>query len=124
MKIKVLLLLVIAVFSLSAMAADNVSAVFTLDHQMSQACEKKIKSNLRFEKGVSNIAVSLKDNTITINYNPEKNDSEKLLKAFKKIGFNAFLLNSDGQPVKSSTIPKSKVGAKAKDVSKPATLQQ
>ena len=79
----------------TASAADKVTEVFTLDHQMSTHCEKKIKENLRFEKGVSDLEVSLQDNTITITYNPEKTDTEKLIKGFKKIGFNAFLVSPE-----------------------------
>ena len=90
MKTKLFFLMAMLLSFTIAIAADNkATEVFTLDHQMSEHCEKKIKENLRFEKGVSDIAVSLKENTITIKYNPKKTDTEKLIKAFKKIGFNA-----------------------------------
>lgn len=71
--------------------SDNVVEVFTLDHQMSSMCEKKIKENLRFEKGISKIEVSLKENTITITYDPKKTDTEKIIEGFRKIGFNAII---------------------------------
>ncbi|MBD5189252.1 MAG: heavy-metal-associated domain-containing protein [Bacteroidales bacterium] len=86
--------------SLVAFAADKATEVFTLDHQMSQHCEKRIKENLRFEKGISKIDVSLKENTITVTYDKEKTDSEKIIKGFKKIGFNAFIM--DCEPTKQS----------------------
>ena len=73
-------------------AADKATAVFTLDHQMQNGCKLKINTNLRYEKGVQKIDVSLPKNTITIVYNPDKTDVETLIKAFKKIGFNAMLL--------------------------------
>ena len=91
---KVISFLVMMVVAIAVFAADRNVAVFTLDHQMSQMCEKKIKTNLRYEKGVSNIDVSLKENTITITYSPEKTNGTSLLKAFKKIGFNAELLSN------------------------------
>ena len=78
--------------SLMAFAGDKVTEVFTLDHQMSQMCEKKIKENLRFEKGISKIDVSLKENTISISFDKDKTDTEKIIAGFKKIGFNAFLV--------------------------------
>ena len=87
-----MLLLAIVVF-----AAEKVQTVFTLDHQMSENCEKKIKSNLRYEKGVKDIDVSLKENTITITYEQGKTNEAKLLQAFNKIGFNAFVVNADGE---------------------------
>lgn len=83
-----------AVMSVAAFAGGRAVSVFTLDHQMSQSCEKKIKTNLRYEKGVSNIEVSLKENTISITYADDKTNPESLLKAFKKIGFNAEVLKT------------------------------
>ncbi|MCH5319793.1 MAG: heavy-metal-associated domain-containing protein [Paramuribaculum sp.] len=85
---KLMTVLLLAVFAVS-FAADKTTAVFTLDHQMSTHCEKKIKENLRFEKGVNTIEVSLEKNTITIDYNPKKTNPENLIEGFKKIGFNA-----------------------------------
>lgn len=65
-------------------------AVFTVTPQMHcQNCENKIKSNLRFENGVKNIATSLKEQTVTIKYNPKKTDEKKLVEAFEKIGYTA-----------------------------------
>ena len=92
---KIVAILVMMFVAVVVNAADKVKSVFTLDHQMSEMCEKKIKSNLRYEKGVSAIDVSLDENTITITYNPDKTDDEKLLKAFEKIGFNAFVVDED-----------------------------
>ena len=96
MKTKLFFLMAMLLSFTIAIAADNkATEVFTLDHQMSEHCEKKIKENLRFEKGVSDIVVSLKENTITIKYNPKKTDTEKLIKAFKKIGFNASVVDPE-----------------------------
>ncbi|MCH5228142.1 MAG: heavy-metal-associated domain-containing protein [Muribaculaceae bacterium] len=93
------------VSSLAVWAGEKVTDVFTLDHQMSQMCEKKIKSNLRFEKGISKIETSLKDNTITITFDKEKTNPEMILQGFKKIGFNAFLVNPvDNNKEKSEDI--------------------
>ena len=87
---KKLLTIVFLMSAFITFAADKVTEVFTLDHQMSATCEKKIKENLLFEKGMSKIDVSLPDNTITITFNPEKTDTEKIIAGFKKIGFTAF----------------------------------
>ena len=95
MKAKIILLITMMVAAFSAYAAEKATTVFTLDHQMSTHCEKKIIDNLRFEKGVSDIKVSLKDNTITITYNPSKTNPETLIGAFKKIGFTAFVVNPE-----------------------------
>lgn len=91
-------ILVSAVLLLSSMAlfaGDKVTDIFTLDHQMSQHCEKKIKDNLRFEKGVTKIDVSLKDNTIAVTFDEDKTNPEKIIEGFKKIGFTAFLIDPE-----------------------------
>lgn len=92
---KLILIITVLLMSTVAFAENKAKTVFTLDHQMSEMCEKKIKSNLRFEKGVSSIDVSLPKNTITIAYNPEKTNNDNLLKAFKKIGFTAMVVNPE-----------------------------
>lgn len=91
--------MMLLVVALTLRAADKSTAVFTLDHQMQQGCKERIISNLRYEKGVSNLNVSLPENTITITYNPDKTDPAVLLEAFSKIGFNAVLLSLNGEPV-------------------------
>ena len=94
MMTRFLIVLSLLLGSLTAFGADKSTAVFTLDHQMSSHCEKKIKENLRFEKGVEAIDVSLPQNTITIEYNAAKTDTVRLLAGFKKIGFNAVVLEN------------------------------
>lgn len=90
---KILFMMILMCCSVAVFAASKTTEVFTLDHQMSQHCEKKIKENLRFEKGISKIEVSLDENTITITFNPEKTDTDKIIEGFKKIGFTAFPVN-------------------------------
>lgn len=95
MKIKLLVTITLLFAALGAMAADKTTEVFTLDHQMSTHCEKKIKENLRFEKGIAKIDVSLKENTITVTYDPQKTDPEEIIRGFRKIGFNASIVKPD-----------------------------
>lgn len=85
------LLLMFGVQSVQAKKSQNKAvAVFTVSPKMScQNCENKIKSNIRFESGVSEIATDLKAQTVTIKYDPAKTGVEKLQKAFRKIGYIA-----------------------------------
>ncbi|MBQ6956060.1 MAG: heavy-metal-associated domain-containing protein [Bacteroidales bacterium] len=53
-----------------------------------ESCENKIKSNMRFEKGVKKIETSLERQEVTITYDPKKNNVEGLQKAMKKIGYD------------------------------------
>lgn len=106
MKTKILMLLAMLFAAVTASAADKATEVFTLDHQMSTHCEKKITENLRFEKGITDLKINLKENTITITFNPAKTDSGQIIKAFKKIGFNAFpVSDEEPQTTKASAEP-------------------
>lgn len=78
-----------ALFASSALA-ETKQAVYTVTPQMScQNCENKIKSNLRFEKGIKKIETSLNDQTVTVTYDDTKTDSEKIIAGFKKVGYTA-----------------------------------
>lgn len=49
------------------------TVVFTTTPQMHcAACENKIKNNLRFEKGIKNIEISVPNQTVTVKYNADK----------------------------------------------------
>lgn len=90
MKLKKIATLIVAASAVFAVNADEITSIFTLSPKMTCAnCEKKIKSNIRFEKGVKNIQTSLSDQTVTITYDSEKSNPESLKKAFKKIGYEA-----------------------------------
>ena len=50
-------------------------------------CENKIKSNMRFEKGVKKVETNLEKQHVTITYDPKKNNVEGLQAGMKKIGY-------------------------------------
>lgn len=78
------------VIAVTVMAADKATAYFTVSPAMTcQNCENKIKSNLRYEKGVKEITTSLSNQVVTVTYDPAKTDASKLIAAFKKIGYSA-----------------------------------
>lgn len=91
---KKIMLVIAAVAAISGAAAAKSSAdstaVFTVQPKMSCAnCEKKIKSNLRFEKGIKSIATSVSEQTVTIVFDPSKTNTEAIAKGFAKIGYKA-----------------------------------
>lgn len=82
--------------SLTLLADDACQAVFTLSPRMTCAnCEKKIKSNLRFEKGIKSIDTSIPDQKVTVTYDPSKTSGSKLVEAFRKIGYKAIEAPAD-----------------------------
>ncbi len=90
-KLTALLLLMVACIGSLAAKNDKLTTVqFTLQPPMHcQNCVDKINGNLRFEKGVKAIDPSLKEQVVTISYDPAKTDPTKLTAAFKKIGYTA-----------------------------------
>lgn len=99
---KTILLFVLMLTAVVCQAKDIKTVVVTTTPQMHCAtCEKKIKGNLRFEKGVKKIETDIPAQTVTIEYDAEKTSVEKLLKAFPKFGYEA-------KPVEPKTPQKSK----------------
>ncbi|MBR1798435.1 MAG: heavy-metal-associated domain-containing protein [Bacteroidales bacterium] len=66
-----------------------------------QSCESKIKNNMRFEKGVSQIVTSIEAQTVSITYDANKNTAEQLQKAMKKIGYDTRVVSN--KPVMKKT---------------------
>ena len=58
-------------------------------------CEKKIKENIRFEKGVKSIKTDLKTKTVTIEYDADKTNVQDIIKGFKKIKYEATEVKKD-----------------------------
>ena len=86
----ILILSSFAAISTYAEKADKQTVVFTVSPKMHCVnCENKIKTNLRFEKGVNDITTNVKNNTVTIVYDKNKTDEIKLVDAFAKIGYKA-----------------------------------
>jgi len=63
--------------------------VTTIPEMHCESCEKKIKGNLRFEKGIKNIITDLKTKTVTIEYDADKTNVQNIIKGFKKIKYEA-----------------------------------
>ena len=54
-----------------------------------QNCVKKITDNVSFAKGVKDLKIDLKENTITVTYDTSKTDQETLAGIIKKLGYTA-----------------------------------
>ncbi len=97
----------IVIFSLllsaaTGMAKDIKTVVVTTTPQMHcEACEKKIKDNIRFEKGIKQIDTSIENQTVTLKYDADKTTVEKLLKGFGKFGYKARVVK-DGEKVEKN----------------------
>ena len=78
---------VVALLSVTVVLAKDIRVVVFKVSQMH--CEKKVKNNMRFEKGVKELSTELKDKTVSITYDAEKTDVKKLQAGFKKFNYEA-----------------------------------
>ncbi len=95
---KKLILLAFALFLTVLVQAQTMKeVVFTTEPEIEcNNCVKRIKDNIRFEKGVKSIDADLKTNLVTIQYDSEKTNTEKLVKAFAKINYKATVVEPKG----------------------------
>lgn len=56
------------------------------------SCENKVNENISYEKGVKDLEIDLKTNTITIKYKDTKTTEAKLRKAIKELGYDAEII--------------------------------
>ncbi len=71
-------------------AKDIKTVVLTTNPEMHcTGCEKKIKDNIRFEKGIKSITTNLDDKTVVIEYDADKTNVQSIIEGFKKIKYEA-----------------------------------
>jgi copper chaperone CopZ len=62
---------------------------FDVTNMHGDHCKQRIEKNIPFEKGIKDVAVNLKENTVTVKYDNTKTDAEKIKEAFKQLGYGA-----------------------------------
>lgn len=71
-------------------AKDIKTVVLTTNPVMHcENCEQRIKSNIRFEKGIKSIKTNLENKTVTIEYDADKTNVKNIIEGFKKIKYEA-----------------------------------
>jgi len=88
---KFLFIMAMAISTLSVSAQKNNTIdtlkVTTTPQMHCSGCENKIKSNLRFVKGMKKIETSVEKQQVTVIYDKKKSNYETIVAAFKKIGY-------------------------------------
>lgn len=93
---KRLLTLLMLAATLSVSAKDLKTLVVTTLPQMHcDNCEKKIKGNLRFEKGIKNIETDVKAQRVTITYDADKTTPANIIRSFQRFGYQATEVRQD-----------------------------
>ena len=96
---KAFLLSAMMLTAVVTLAKDIKTVVVTTQPQMHcESCEKKIKGNLRFEKGVKTIETNVEEQRVTITYDADKTTSEKIIQSFDKFGDKATEVKSEAKP--------------------------
>jgi len=94
-----LLLSVVMLFSfagLSAQTKDNNREKIVFNVYMDcNNCKAKIEKNIAFEKGVKDLDADLEKQTVAVTYDKRRTDVKTLQTAFKKLGFEAKLPESN-----------------------------
>lgn len=93
---KVLATLVVALLSVTAvMAKDFRTVVFKVEQMECPNCERKVKNNIKYEKGLKDFTTDVKSQTVTITYDADKTDVKKLQKGFKKFKYEAVVVKDE-----------------------------
>lgn len=87
MKTKLLVILMALMTAIGA-SSLRILVVTPTPAMHCESCENKIKSNMRFEKGVKKVETSLERQEVSITYDAKKNNVEGLQAAMKKIGYD------------------------------------
>lgn len=91
---KQLLVLICMLVACNTLSAKDVkkkkdTVVFFIEEMDCDHCIKKIKKNISFEKGVTDLKTDLSKRTATVTYKTSKTSKTKLTAAFKKIDMTA-----------------------------------
>ena len=60
-------------------------------------CEQKVKKNIPYEKGVKDLTTNLEKQLVTIKYQTNRTDKDKLQKSIEKLGFTCVEVKEQGK---------------------------
>lgn len=101
---KKILMSLLAMMMVTVMYAKNIQelVVTTNPPMHCENCENKIKKgDLRFLKGVQKIETNVADQRVTVVYDADKTNPEKIEEAFKKTGYSVEIINTDAKEAKA-----------------------
>ena len=95
-KLSIACMVMLFSFSMTVFAQKaNVKTVIFSSNMHCMSCQQKIEKNIAYEKGVKDLAVDLKLNTIKITFDARKTSEEKLAEAINKLGYEAKLSTTE-----------------------------
>lgn len=98
---RMLAALVVALLSVTAVMAKDIRiAIFKVSQMHCENCERKVKNNIKFEKGVKEFSTDLNTKTVSITYDADKTNIDKLKAGFKKFKYEAEFVKETKQEEK------------------------
>jgi Cu+-exporting ATPase len=85
------------VFAQTAKRANTETVTFSVSIDCDN-CVKKVEKNIAFERGVTDLKCDLPTKTVKVTYRTDRTDKEKLVAAFKKIGYEAEAKAEEAKP--------------------------
>ena len=96
MKTKMIMMAMAICCTIACGAKDIKTVVLKTSPEMHCAnCENRIKSNIRFEKGIKEIETNLENKTVTIKYDADKTTVDNIITGFAKIDYKATVAGTD-----------------------------
>lgn len=87
---RILSILMMLIVIMTVSAKDIKTVTYTVNPAMHcNGCVAKIKNQLKFEKGVKSIDISLEEQIVTLQYDAEKVQPKKFVELIKKAGYEA-----------------------------------
>lgn len=96
-------LIVLTAMLLSAtqvMAKNLRTVIFKVEQLCCEKCEAKVKKNIPFEKGVKALKCDIPTKTVSVTYDAEKTNIEKLQKGFAKFKYTAEVVKEEKETQK------------------------
>ena len=91
-----------AALSVSAQKKNEKTVVFGANLHC-ESCKAKVEKNLPFEKGVKDLKVDMKTQTITVTFREDKNTTENLQKAIEKLNIEVKGIEGNTTSAKTQT---------------------
>ena len=111
---KVVRLVLIMVVVLSAAQKKNEKTVIFNANLHCESCKAKVEKNIPYEKGVKDLKVDMKTQTITVTFREDKNTTENLQKAIEKLNIEVKGIEGNNTSAKTQTGEKCEKEGKTK----------
>ena len=91
-----------AAMSVNAQKKNEKTVIFNANLHC-ESCKAKVEKNIPYEKGVKDLKVDMKTQTITVTFREDKNTTENLQKAIEKLNIEVKGIEGNNTSAKTQT---------------------